>query len=649
MRVDLNPFFSRASEYIDQDNRFIRLFSPEVLTIFNASSIWSTVNVLRSSPGGGKTTLLKIFTPRVLLEISEKKEENTFFGEHCRKIFETLTGLGVYDSGELNVIGSLIAFNNEYASLEYLKKDNGQKIRLFNSFLNARLTLAILHSFSVAFKFSFPEDLVSIEFDNESLHLLPPQIRELKTGSTLYEWACNQEETIAKEIDAVLPIKEADLIGTDDFYALSLFTPGNVSYKKKKVTQRILVMVDDVHNLSANQREYFLKKVIDKRSLVNIWISERFKALTMNEIFSEGNTLGRDVTNIEIENFWAEKSNYSKFEKFAKAVANKRVEMALLEDRREFASFLQEEVQFNQDKEKAITDLIEKFKKLINEKYSGDRYKGLIEAKKPDGDLYNQLIEWRSLEILLCRDKNKTQQTLGFEEELTQEELDEREGSDVLNAAKLFLNFKYQFPYYFGISVICRLASFNIEQFLFICGHLFEEVKSNYIKKISKKNATIETSPVKQEAIIRKVCDSKWKELPIKIPDYDDVYRLLNSLGEFCQNQTFAPNAWNSPGLNGIAISMTDRARLREIVLNEKEHPHYRLAKAISTCISYNLVDIKLNYKNDGLWMIIYLNRLLCVYYNLPLFNGRFKKLKINELFNWVTKGYNKKEILLDL
>lgn len=647
MKVDFNPFYTRASEYTDQDNKYIRLFSPEVLTIFNPSHIWATVNILRSSPGGGKTTLLKLFTPRILKTVERNKEERSAFGDHCRRIYEALSELKVFEGNDLLVIGSLISFNNEYASLEYLKVDQGQRIRLFNSLLNVRIILSVLQSISIAADIIFPNKLDSISFNTMDQHLLPAPLRNIRNGSELYDWACNQEELIAKEIDSVFPTNKDDIVRVDDLYALHLFTPSNVLINGNKINGRILVMLDDVNNLSSFQREYFLKKVIDKRSLVNIWISERFKALTMNEIFSEGNTVGRDVFHIEMENFWADKRNYAKFEKFAKAVANKRVEEALIEDRREFASFLLEKVDYSHEEVSGIIGLI---KEKIHELYGQDRYKAILDSKIPEGDLLNQLIELRSLEILLYRDKNKVQQSMDFAEELSSEELEENEGSDVINAAKLFINYKYKLPYYYGISSVCRLASFNIEQFLFISGNLFEEVISNAIKKISNKHTDVELSANKQESIIRRVCNARWKEMAIKVPDYEDVHRFLNSIGEFCQNQTYTPNAWNSPGLNGIALSMSDRRYLKDIIANKPEHPYYRLAKVITTCISYNLVDIKLNYKCKGdNWMIIYLNRLFCVHFNLPLHNGKFKEQKLMELLNWVSKGYSKKEIKLEI
>ncbi|MFT3827901.1 MAG: hypothetical protein QM731_28545 [Chitinophagaceae bacterium] len=647
MKVDFNPFYTRASEYLDQDNRYVRLFSAEVLTIFDPSQIWNTVNILRSSPGGGKTTILKLFTPRVLKIILANKEDRSSFGEHCRRIYEVLTELKVFDGNELLVIGSMISFNNEYASLEYLKIDQGQRIRLFNGLLNVRIILAVLQSIATSVDKNFSEGLAAISIETPDVHSLPVQLRGIKNGDDLYEWACNQEELIAKEIDSIFPTNNEDILRVDDLYAFHIFAPNSLYINGRKNESRILIMLDDVHNLSTIQREYFLKKIIDKRSPVNVWISERFKALTMNEIFSEGNKVGRDVFNIEIENFWADKKNYVKFEKFARAVANKRVEEALMEDRREFATFLLDKVEYSDE---VVEDLISSMRRKIHEMYSNDRYKALLDAKVLQGSLLDKLIELRAFEILLYRDKNKVQQTIDFAEELSSEELEEKEGADVINAAKLFINQKYKYPYYYGISVVCRLASFNIEQFLFISGNLFEEVITNSISRISKKNIEVELSPNKQESIIRKVCNEKWKELAIKVPDYEVVHRFLTSIGEFCQNETYTPNAWNSPGLNGIAISMSDRSHLRQIIASASpDHPHYKLAKVIATCISYNLVDIKLNYKNDGQWMLIYLNRLYCVQFNLPLHNGRFKKLKLSELTNWVSKGYSKKDIKLEL
>src|SRR4051812_44235056 len=102
MRVDSNPFFSRASELIDLDDKFIQLFSPEILNVLNSDGKdpWGPVKIFRSSPGGGKTTLFKIFTSKLLTQIKERSSHDN----HSRAIFEFLQGLKVYNkNGNLAV------------------------------------------------------------------------------------------------------------------------------------------------------------------------------------------------------------------------------------------------------------------------------------------------------------------------------------------------------------------------------------------------------------------------------------------------------------------------------------------------------------------------------------------------------------------
>jgi hypothetical protein len=244
------------------------------------------------------------------------------------------------------------------------------------------------------------------------------------------------------------------------------------------------------------------------------------------------------------------------------------------------------------------------------------------------------------LEILLIRDENRKQKTLEFDE-LQEEELEQQEGSDVKNAARLFLHFERKIPYYYGFSTISKLSSSNIEQFLTIAGQLFEDILSKKVYKKLKKGYNLNITPERQEEIILKVCKSKWNDLKEKVPNFNKISTFLESFGAFCQSQTYVPNAWNSPGLNGIAITMNDRNLLKDIVLKNPQHPLYELAKCLVTCISYNLLDYTLNYKCQGkVYMILYLNRIYCAKYDLPLDNGKFKETKLTELASWTEKIY---------
>ncbi|HEY5592593.1 MAG TPA: hypothetical protein VIK55_16455 [Paludibacter sp.] len=638
MMTEINPFFARASEYIELDDKFLNLFSPEVLNIFNNNPVWNKVTILRSSPGGGKTTLLKMFTPQILKKLKGTSKHD----EHNREIYTELKKIGVYDDdGNIKVIGSLVPFNNEYASIEFLNLNEAQKARVFFSLINIRIILSTLQSISVLHDFKSITDYNRISFAFPNSLNLPVSIRSIANGLELYKWACDQEEIICKEIDSVYTDKHRTIEGTDSLYSLDLLAPSNFSINGQNIQEKILVMLDDVHNLTTFQRNHLVKSIIQKRPSVNTWVAERLKALTMDELFSEGNTEGRDMNTIHIEKFWSKK--HAAFEKFAKSVANRRMALAL-NTPREFASYLMED--FEDEDTKKIQEAIITVQTRVIETYgSSDRYKGWISNKENlKVDAYEKLSEWRCLEILLYRDRNKAQQRLSFDGDdlLKDEELKEQQGSDVRTAAQLFLNKEFQIPFYYGISKVCRLSSFNIEQFLSISGYLFEEIKNNEIKRIVNSNHKIEISSKRQEQIIKNVVNKiKWNELTNKIPNFIKTKTFIDSIGEFCHSETHSPNAWNSPGLNAIAILMTDRALLKDEALKNKSHPYYELAKCIADCISYNLIDFELNYNcKNKTWMLLYLNKMYCAKYNLPMNNGGFKEKKLIELLGWYKSGF---------
>ncbi|MBI3221470.1 MAG: hypothetical protein HYZ44_18310 [Bacteroidetes bacterium] len=638
MKVDSNPFFSRASQFIEQDDKFIKLFSPEILTLLKTeeSNVWGPVKILRSSPGGGKTTLLKIFTARILINIQQQSTHDA----QKKAILDVLTELGVFDhSGKVLVAGSLLSFSNEYISLEYLKLDDGQKLRLFFSLLNTRIVLSILQSVCITKDIKFPEDLNQVNIAVDKSAPIPASIRSLTNGQQFYDWACKLEQRICQEIDSIHEINTTFLEGSEGLFALDVLAPANITINNIRAVERILVMLDDVHNLTKTQRKHLITGIVDKRHLVHTWVSERLKALTVDEIFSEGSKVGRDIIPIQLESFWSKK--HTAFEKFAKSVASRRV-VTVFDDRDDFSVFLSENLD-NQTLRK-IREALAVVKKKINDTYGNNqRYKEWINTKENleiDNEL-DQLIEWRSLEILLYRDKNKGiggQTTLALDEVLDDDDLQDQDGSDVKDAAHLFLNKELGIPYYYGIKKIARLASFNIEQFLFIAGYLFEDILTIAIKRIANPGIKLEISPLRQEEIIKKnVSPKKYTD----VINLAEVKNFLDSIGQFCQSETYLPNAWNSPGINGIAITMKERALLKDKVLNDPQHMYYNLTKCLATCFSNNLLEFKLDYKCKGnVWMVIYINKLYCINYNLPLGNGKFRERNLKILLHWFNYGF---------
>jgi hypothetical protein len=63
MKYPRNPFRLRAAENIDSDVTFLRLFGPAMLDVLVGRDLWRQVHFVRSSAGGGKTSLMRLFTP----------------------------------------------------------------------------------------------------------------------------------------------------------------------------------------------------------------------------------------------------------------------------------------------------------------------------------------------------------------------------------------------------------------------------------------------------------------------------------------------------------------------------------------------------------------------------------------------------------
>ena len=111
------------------------------------------------------------------------------------------------------------------------------------------------------------------------------------------------------------------------------------------------------------------------------------------------------------------------------------------------------------------------------------------------------------LEILIEREERKNQGAFNFA--LNVQDLEAKDDSSLRTAAELFLSWEFKSPYFFGSSTLTRLASSNIEQFLWLAGDEFEEVASANV--INPKEVA-RLSPERQESILRKASQFLWDE-----------------------------------------------------------------------------------------------------------------------------------------
>jgi hypothetical protein len=101
MGIIKNPFRFLASDSIDSDLNFLRWFGPDVLDAIDPGTLWSMPVIFRSSPGAGKTSLLRVFTPDSLLSICQSRKE-----KDLDKLFLILKKYGVVDKDKPLCLGS---------------------------------------------------------------------------------------------------------------------------------------------------------------------------------------------------------------------------------------------------------------------------------------------------------------------------------------------------------------------------------------------------------------------------------------------------------------------------------------------------------------------------------------------------------------
>jgi len=237
-------------------------------------------------------------------------------------------------------------------------------------------------------------------------------------------------------------------------------------------------------------------------------------------------------------------------------------------------------------------------------------------------------------EIFIAREKGKS---LRFEfAPLEAEDLGHKDDSAVKAAAELFLAEEFKLPYYFGPGRLSILASSNIQQFLGLAGDEFEEVVSAAVMK-----KPTDLSPDRQDTILSVAVDSLWQELPRRMQNGRDVRAFLDAIGQFANWITYLPNAPYSPGVTGIAISMAEREELRNPHLLKSVPAYAKLADVLASALAHNLLESDLDYRCKGeRWMVLNLNRLLCLKFRLPLQYGGWKERSLKQLVEWLEQGF---------
>ena len=619
-----NPFRLRAAQRAVSDEEFVRLFGAGALDLLDdVGDPWGGVVFLRSAPGGGKTSLLRLLTPRPLRIASALRDDDL-----CRPTYDALRARDAIGEDGPRILGVFVGFTNEYRDLEEIDRGGS----MFRALLNARIVIATVRALLDRSDRAYPDDLDTVQTSwvPESDSTIPSSA----TGSELFDWASNIERRFYDEMDS-LDENEHERIGHTRLDALKWFANAVLRDAHGGVGLKRVLLLDDLQFLSTSQRRTLTDTLVQARENCGVWVAERMEALSHQELLSEGVLEARDYEGvIQLENKWSRR--LPAYSKFVSQIAELRARRADGFNDRELFPLIAESDDDARWRE-SFEGVIEQIRIRIKERSEGnDRYlTWLSEAERGDGSAFDRAKRWRLTEILIERDITGRQGSFDFDV-LAREDYDMRTSAGTAQAAELFLRHELEAPYYFGKDVLAAVSSTNVDQYVDVAGDLFEEISAS----VSGPRSTPPSLPTdRQDALIRAAAERRWSDLPRRLPHGYEARRLLDAISAYCRAETYRPTAPYAPGVTGFAITMYEREQLIGEALDGRPEMS-ALRNVLSTLVAHNLLTPRLDHRNKGRnYIVFYLNRLVCVRFQLPLGYGGWRAKSLSELCKWLNVG----------
>lgn len=616
MREPANPFRFRSSENIESHLTFLRLFGLGILDFLPGDCLSNKVTIFRSGPGGGKTSLFRVFRPDSLREVSRNHSG-------YEDLSKRLSALDVINNTGPNLLGVYLRLNN-YAALQDSESDQRTNHDRLFALVGVRLIMKTLTGIL---------DLKGLDMNQLGrITIQKPQdhcIVDLPlpcNGKELYNWAANMERNICGAVNSFYSLDNTANISCQGMDYLHVMHHENLFLDGRPVVSRVLIMLDDVHELTKSQRREFLKQIETARLPLSVWLAERLEALDLEDLVSGD---GRETNPVYIEEHWAKSKS---FERFIKSISDKRTALA----RTDFEVYLDRHLEDSLDTEERS----EKFLDIARTIEERVRYttrdtkvydKWIDEQNKMELSNYEKAVGWRALEIRIAKGMSDGQKKI-LDIPLDPESTDSR--TDLNTTAIFFLHDEFKIPYFFGFQNVSKMATFNVEVFLKIAAELFDEIVSQRLK--NKKHEVL--SAERQEKIIIDIAQKHFEQILKIRKNGKYATQLLLSFRPFARAQTIRPSAPYKPGVTGIGIQKDLYRQLLDSRYG-KDREYNRLMPVLRSCISHNYLkaryDAQQGKPGNGV-VTLYLNRLLCAMFDLPLGKGGWRYKTPDELCEWM-------------
>ncbi|RPH48851.1 MAG: hypothetical protein EHM84_06865, partial [Lysobacterales bacterium] len=270
---------------------------------------------------------MRLFAADSLTQVADRRDD---FPDLANR----LKDVGTFRNSRPAVLGVMLSLDRDYRSILDLGAPSEVANRLFFRLLDSRIMLAVVRAAAAVFGGN-ATDLARVELrrrrqvdgSDEAAHRLGGE-----SGAGISEASLSAERQILEMLDSLLPVDwHSGVPGHADLYSLRLLSDVEIIVAGVSVDMRPLILLDDGHELPRMQRDALLKRLVVRDLAVSRWYSERFEALSPEEILQSIGIQGRDYELLELERRAAELTGRgrSRFERLMMDIGNLRAVRSL--------------------------------------------------------------------------------------------------------------------------------------------------------------------------------------------------------------------------------------------------------------------------------------------------------------------------------
>ena len=610
-----NPFLAKNSEYQSRANEFLSLFDSTVLEMVNEQN-FSGVSYFSSTPGAGKTSLFRAFESSVLNEVVNDIGQNNY-----KELIKQLTRLQVIRDKQVLLTSAYLSFARNYSILDEMFQ-NGRRQQVFFALLNYRIAITFIRAIGLL------ADIDRKDYGRISFRDIPTEmeveLKDARDGKSVYEWACEGEKQLCHLLDRD-KLGELNLsFMHTSLLVLKLFEPENVLIDRVVKFEKSLMIFDDFHKLTNNQKKAVSDTLYTLKSNVGIWLGQRLEGLNSAQLVSMDGSLGRDYNvGIIIDSYWHKQQN--RFYAMLENIADRRVKEAGIENISKFKDCIEGQAESKKFNTKLKTFIEEEKHKITASLALYDKYRDILEHIETEEDLLRKAIYYECIVIKENRNRNVLQPALFNVETEDYKDFVDNIVKPCEAAARFYLFFKLKLPFYYGINNLFILSSYNVEQFLNFAGAYFDSYRVKMLERNSKRHKKL--SIEEQDTTIKTMVKRLWNDMDFRYTNIKHIKAFLDRVSLFCvQSRDEERASYAGGSYTGFAIKTME---LRRIATQDK---YKDLVDVLAACLSSKYLERK--ELSDGEKIVFYLNRWLCVYYDLPLAYGGWKNITVDNALN---------------